>query len=304
MLRKKEGMLPIIALVGRPNVGKSTLFNALLGRRDALVVPTPGATRDRHYAQASYKDSHCILVDTGGMGEADDALDDQIIKQAQLALIEADVVVFVVDGQQGLTLIDEQLAEQLRRQAKPLCLVVNKTEQSDHESAVADFQSLGLGEPMAVAAAHRRGINTLWQTLIDLMPQVVDVTLNFKAYENAIRVAMVGRPNVGKSTLINRILGEERMVVSPVAGTTSDSITIPYTRRDDRYLLIDTAGIRRRAKPKEALEQYSVIKSLQSMGHAHVVLVMIDAQEGIVEQDLHLLGMVLDSGRLTHYCGE
>ena len=325
-----ENKLPIIALVGRPNVGKSTLFNVLLKRRDALVVPTPGATRDRHYAHGRYKDFKCILVDTGGMGEADDDLDDAIIKQAQLAVAEADVLVFVVDGRQGLTATDEVLAQQLRRETKPLCLVVNKSEGVEQAMAVADFQRLGLGLPLAVAAEHRVGIEALWQHLVTLAPAAVtdltvdtlnttdnlsldDDTLSHTQQSNAnngasidavtqhartvIRVAMVGRPNVGKSTLINRILGEDRMVVSPLAGTTSDSIHIPYQRHDDSYLLIDTAGIRRRSKPKGALEQYSVIKSLQSIDQAHVVLAMIDAHEGIVEQDLHLLGTILESGR-------
>lgn len=286
-------MIPVIALVGRPNVGKSTLFNRLTGTQNALVADFPGLTRDRQYGNASYQDKPFIVIDTGGIGVDDLAVDALMSRQSTLALEEADMVFFLVDGRDGLTAVDEMIAARLRKISKPIYLIVNKIDGMDAEIARADFQSLGLAEVYGVSASHGRGM----ATLLDAVTASFPILQELDADEHAIKIAFIGRPNVGKSTLVNRILGEERVVVYDMPGTTRDSISIPFTRDEEHYLLIDTAGVRRRARVDEKIEKFSVIKTLQSIKESHVCLFLIDGQEGITDQDLHLLGFIIESGK-------
>jgi len=290
---------PVIALVGRPNVGKSTLFNRLTRTRDALVADVPGLTRDRRYGDGRVGDFEYLVVDTGGLLDTENVLGDMISRQTWLAIEEADMVMFLVDGRSGATSIDTELAQQLRRLKKPLMLVVNKIDGVGEEQAAAEFYSYGLGEPQTIAAAHNRGVALLMENTaaalgIEPSPEEeVDPFLRPKR----IRIAVIGRPNAGKSTLVNRLLGEERVLASEIAGTTRDSVEIDFERGKREYTLIDTAGVRRRGKVKEAVEKFSVIKTLQAVDAANVVVMMIDAREGIAEQDLHLLGYAIESGR-------
>lgn len=288
-------MIPVVALVGRPNVGKSTLFNRLTKTQDALVADFPGLTRDRQYGQATFEDKPFIVVDTGGIGVDDIAVDELMSKQSAMALEEADVVLFLVDGRSGLTGIDESVAKSLRRISKPVYLIVNKTDGLDDEIASAEFQSLGFANVFPISATHGRGVSFFLKEVMDKFEApVVEEDDNA---EKAIKIAFAGRPNVGKSTLINRILGEERVVVYDMPGTTRDSISIPFMRDEKNYTLIDTAGVRRRARVNEKIEKFSVIKTLQSIKEAHVCLMLIDAREGLTEQDLHLLGFIIESGK-------
>ena len=286
--------IPVLAIVGRPNVGKSTLFNRLTGSRDALVADEPGLTRDRHYGRARIGGHPAVVVDTGGMTEERAGLDPKILWQAEQALAEADAVLFLVDGREGLTAADEALAARLRTLGKPLFLVVNKTEGLEPHLAVADFHALGLGTPHAVSSAHGRGVKALLAQVSAVLPAPAEEP---GGAEGGTRIAVVGRPNVGKSTLVNRVLGEERVVAHDLPGTTRDSIEIPFERRGHRYTLIDTAGIRRRSRVGEDVERFSVIKALQSIEAAHVVVMLVDAREGVTEQDAHLLGHVVEAGR-------
>ena len=289
-------MLPVIALVGRPNVGKSTLFNRLTRSRDALVADTPGLTRDRKYGDGKAGERPFIVIDTGGLtGEADD-LEGMMAKQSWQAVEEADLVLFLVDGRDGLTAGDEVIAAALRRTGKPQLLVVNKTDGIDAGTAMADFFALGMGEPQPIAAAHGRGVTALINTAMALLPVFPEVPAE-AADDERIRVAVVGRPNVGKSTLINRILGEERVLAFDLPGTTRDSIFIPLERDGTAYTLIDTAGVRRRARVSEAIEKFSVIKTLQAIDAAHVVILVLDAQQEISEQDASLAGYIAEKGR-------
>lgn len=294
-------MKPVIALVGRPNVGKSTLFNRLTRTRDALVADYPGLTRDRKYGDGRLGDYLYTVVDTGGIGENDDGIDAPMTEQSLMAVGEADLVLFMVDGRAGLTAADEQIATELRKLPKPTYLVVNKTDGIDPDTAMSDFYALGLNEVLPIAAAHGRGVRSMIETVLeafpDLEPYYDEQGEPVDTNDGSIRVAVLGRPNVGKSTLINRMLGEERVVVFDHAGTTRDSIEIPFERMDKAYTLIDTAGVRRRGKVAEMVEKFSVIKALQAVDAAQVVVLVIDAREGITDQDLHLLGYVLDSGR-------
>ncbi|KTD17182.1 ribosome biogenesis GTPase Der [Legionella jordanis] len=286
-------MIPVIALVGRPNVGKSTLFNRLTHTQDALVADFPGLTRDRQYGQASYNQRSFIVIDTGGVGVDDLAVDALMSKQSEMALEEANIVLFLVDARAGLTGVDEEIAIRLRKINKPIYLVVNKTDGLNEEIACSEFQSLGFSEVHPISAAHGRGMNSLLGILTeDFEPVAVD-----EPEEKSIKIAFVGRPNVGKSTLINRILGEERVVVYDMPGTTRDSIAIPFTRDDKAYTLIDTAGIRRRARVDEKIEKFSVIKTLQSIKETHVCMMLLDAREGLTEQDMHLLGFIIEAGK-------
>lgn len=290
---------PVIVLIGRPNVGKSTLFNRLTKTRHALVADFPGLTRDRQVYQAYYHDKPYLVVDTGGLGVEDAQVDALMSKQTHTALREADAVFFMVDGRAGLTPLDEEIASNLRKHAKPIFLVVNKADGADLNALTYDFQRLGLQAVYPISAAHGRGIEPLlqevFQTLGDPKPEQPLVSSDIQ--ENAIQIAFVGRPNVGKSTLINRILGEERVVVFDAPGTTRDSIAIPFEREGQPYVLIDTAGVRRRARVEEKIEKFSVIKTLQAVQAAAVCLMLVDAQEGLTEQDLHLLGLILDAGK-------
>ena len=289
-------MKPVIALVGRPNVGKSTLFNRLTRTRDALVADMPGLTRDRKYGEGQIDEHKFIVIDTGGISGDEEGIDSHMAQQSLQAVREATIVLFLVDAQVGLAASDELLAKELRAANKPVHLVVNKIDGLNEEVVVADFFSLGLGEPFAIAAAHGRGVSHLINTVLQDVLEA-EAALPEEPEDPGIKIAAIGRPNVGKSTLINRMLGEERVVVFDMPGTTRDSIYIPYERRDKKYTLIDTAGVRRRGKVSETVEKFSVIKTLQAIEDANVVILVLDARESIVDQDLHLLGFVLETGR-------
>jgi len=286
-------MIPVVALVGRPNVGKSTLFNRFTRSQDALVADFPGLTRDRQYGDAEFEKKPFIVVDTGGVGVDDVAVDELMSKQSAMALDEADVVLFLVDGRSGLTGIDAGIAKRLRKTSKPVYLVVNKTEGLDEETACAEFQTFGFENVFAVSAAHGSGM----QALLGKLTAKFEKRPEEEEVNKSIKIAFAGRPNVGKSTLVNRILGEERVVVYDMPGTTRDSIYIPFVRDDKNYTLIDTAGVRRRARVDEKIEKFSVIKTLQAIKESHVCLMMLDSSEGITDQDLHLLGFIIESGK-------
>lgn len=289
-------MIPVIALVGRPNVGKSTLFNCLTKTRDALVADFAGLTRDRKYGEGQFHGRKFMFIDTGGLSGEEDGIDSVMAGQSLQAIEEADLVLFMLDSRAGLTAADQQIAEHLRTQQKPVMLVANKVDGQQPEVASAPFYELGLGEVHAIAAAHNRGISPLMSAVELALP---DTPENAQEEEVAkgIKIAVVGRPNVGKSTLVNRLLGEERVVVFDMPGTTRDSVYIPYERHGRAYTLIDTAGIRRRKNIKLVVEKFSIVKTLQAIDDANVVILLIDASEGLVDQDLHLMGQVIDSGR-------
>ena len=286
-------MLPVVALVGRPNVGKSTLFNALTGTRDALVADLPGLTRDRKFGYGRVG-GHYIVVDTGGLVEQPQGLEALMVAQSERAVAEADRVVFVVDAREGLATADHYVANLLRRSGKPVVLAINKAEGLDSDVVGADFHSLGLGEPVAIAAAHRQGLDDLMERVLLGLETPSDPPADAP---DGIRVAIVGRPNVGKSTLINRLVGAERVVAFDEPGTTRDSVHVPFERDGHRYVLIDTAGMRRKARVDEGIEKFSVVKALQAIDEAHVVIGVLDAHETIADQDASLLGMVAERGR-------
>ena len=291
-------MEPVIVLVGRPNVGKSTLFNQLTRSRDALVADFPGLTRDRQYGLGRVGERRFIVVDTGGMGETEEGVYAGMQAQAERAMAEADVLVLMVDARVGLTPGDQQLADRLRRTGRPLALAVNKVDGLDERSAAAEFHALGLGEPQLLAATHGRGVAQLVEALFDRLPAAAAEPEEPPAAEApGVRIAVVGRPNVGKSTLVNRILGEERVLVFDQPGTTRDSIFVPFQRDGRDFTLIDTAGVRRRARVQEAVEKFSVVKTLQAIEQADVAIAVVDAREGIGDQDAHLVGYVLEAGR-------
>jgi GTP-binding protein len=290
-------VLPVIALVGRPNVGKSTLFNALTRTRDALVADLPGLTRDRQYGYLRADGQRAVVVDTGGLVEAAAPIERLMAEQTLRAIGEADRVLLVVDGRAGLTAADEHVATVLRRSGKPVLLVVNKAEGLDPDVVAADFQRLGF-ETVAVSAAHMQGLDALVARALDNLSGSVDSTdLPESADASEIRVAVIGRPNVGKSTLINRLVGEERVVAYDEPGTTRDSVFVPFERDGQRYMLIDTAGVRRRARVEDAVEKFSVVKALQAIEAANVVIGVIDAHDTVAEQDASLLGIVTEQGR-------
>ncbi len=289
-------MLPVIALVGRPNVGKSTLFNALTRTRDALVADMPGLTRDRHYGVCRTGARPFVVVDTGGLSGVDEGIDALTAQQVRLAIDEAQVLIFVVDARDGLLPQDRSILDELRRSGKPIITAVNKTDGLDEQNAMAEFAVFGIAHTLPLSAAHNRGTEELIAAALPLLPEDVHEELAPED-KDSIRVAIVGRPNAGKSTLINRLLGEDRLIVSDVAGTTRDPIRVPLERDGKRYTLIDTAGVRRRARVEEAVEKFSVIKTLQSMAASQVVVLMVDARENLADQDLTLIGHVLEEGR-------
>ena len=315
-------MVPVIALVGRPNVGKSTLFNRLTRTRDALVADFPGLTRDRKYGRAEIKGHEYIVIDTGGIDGTEDGVESFMAEQSLQAIEEADIVLFLVDARAGAMPADHAIAKHLRSRQKATFLVANKIDGIDADIAISDFYGLGLGEIHSIAASHGRGVSSLIETVLEPIFQFKDEHQNnFVNDESSndlpgsyddlvlddddtqslinqpIKVAIVGRPNVGKSTLTNRILGEERVVVYDMPGTTRDSIYIPMTRDEREYVLIDTAGVRKRGKVTETVEKFSVIKTLQAIEDANVVILVIDAREGVSDQDLSLLGFIINSGR-------
>lgn len=286
-------MNPTIVLVGRPNVGKSTLFNRLTRSRAAIVADVPGLTRDRHYAHARHGDRRFIVVDTGGL-EPNPAqgLMREMARQTRQAVDEADAVLFLVDARQGLSPHDRGIAEQLRRSGRPVHLVVNKAEGIKQDIAAADFHELGLGTPLAISAAHGEGVGDLMNLVLEPFPREAEALPEAEQP----KIAVVGRPNVGKSTLVNAMIGEERMIAFDQPGTTRDSIYVDFERGDRRYTLIDTAGVRRRARVDEAIEKFSVIKTLQAIEDAHVVVLVLDASQEISDQDAHIAGFVLEAG--------
>ncbi len=288
-------MLPVIALVGRPNVGKSTLFNYLTRSREALVADFPGLTRDRQYGRVKRGNRDCLVVDTGGIPDQAEGVENFAKRQVQIALEEADVIFFMVDARDGINVSDQIIADSLRKLGKPIVLVTNKVDGLNADLVKNDFYSLALGEPIPIAASHGRNVNTLLARIDELFPESAEETINEE--ELGIAIAVVGRPNVGKSTLVNRVLGEERVVVFDQPGTTRDSIFIPFERNERKFTLIDTAGMRRRSKIDLVVEKFSVIKSLQAIEKANVVIYLIDASEGVTDQDAHLLGLVVEAGR-------
>lgn len=289
-------MLPVIALVGRPNVGKSTLFNRLTRTRDALVADQPGLTRDRQYGVGRLGSKPYVVVDTGGLSGVDGGVDLLMDRQARAAVTESDHVLLMVDAKSGCTAGDELIATSLRRTGKPITLVVNKSENLDRELAKIEFHVLGLGEPVPIAAAHGHGVRALIDALLTASGQSQDSHPDVPE-DSGLKIAVVGRPNVGKSTLVNRMLGEERVVTFDQPGTTRDSIFIGYTHAGKRYTLIDTAGVRRRSRVDDVVEKFSVIKTLDAIEQSNVVMLVLDARQGIGEQDASLAGHILESGR-------
>jgi GTP-binding protein len=286
-------MLPVVAIVGRPNVGKSTLFNVLTGTRDAIVADVPGLTRDRQYGFGRLGPVPCVVIDTGGLVENPVGIEAQMRAQTERAVEEADRLIFLADARGGLSPQDYFVARELRRSGKPVTLALNKAEGLDADIVAADFHALGFGEPLAISASHGQGCESL-------MDQVLAGLESEPAQDSdsgAIRIAIIGRPNVGKSTLVNRLLGEERVIASEEPGTTRDSILVPFERDGRAFLLIDTAGVRRRAKVEDVVERASVAKTLQAIDEAHVVIMMLDAHDGIAEQDASVLGIALQRGR-------
>ncbi len=286
--------LPVLALVGRPNVGKSTLFNRLTRSRDALVADQPGVTRDRHYGYGVYAGRRFIVVDTGGIGQDDDAIDAQAAVQTDIAMAEADAVLFVVDARDGALAADTAIANRLRRLAQPVYVTVNKSEGQAAATASADFHALGLGAPWAISAAHGDRVAALLDHVLAAVPETEAVSTGNGL---GVRLALIGRPNAGKSTLVNRLVGEARMLTLDAPGTTRDAVASDFTFDDKPYVIVDTAGIRRRARADDGLERASVVKAMQAAEQAQVVIVLLDARSGLSAQDIRLLSLVLERGR-------
>ena len=287
-------MHPVIALVGKPNVGKSTLFNRLTKSKNALVVDQPGITRDRLYGPGKVGDKPFIVIDTGGLSGNKVTLDSMMAEQAKIAIQESNIVFFLVDGREGLSSVDENIAIELRRYNKKICLLINKSEGMDVLTASAEFHALGFEHIYATSATKGHGVTSLIEEVLEEFP---GVTEEDEEEEKRIKIAVIGRPNVGKSTLVNRMLGEERVLTLDMPGTTRDSIFIPFERDDEKYTLIDTAGVRRRKNISETVEKFSIVKTLQAIDAANVVIMVIDAQQDIGHQDLSLLGYILERGR-------
>jgi len=298
-------MLPVVALVGRPNVGKSTLFNVLTGTRDALVADLPGLTRDRKFGYGR-RGGRYIVVDTGGLVASPEGIEALMAAQTERAVAEADRVIFVLDAQSGVTSADRYVADRLRRSGKPVILAANKSEGRDPDLAAAEFHAFGFGEPVTIAAAHQLGIDELMERVLAGLAQPAESAVDDGdaagdepdlAAREGIRVAVVGRPNVGKSTLINRLLGEERLSTNFQPGTTRDTVHVPFERDGRKFVLIDTAGVRRKSRVEDTIEKYSIVKALQAIDEAHVVIGVLDGHETIAEQDASLLGLVAERGR-------
>lgn len=290
-------MLPLVALVGRPNVGKSTLFNALTRSRDALVHDEPGVTRDRNYGVCRLDEARpFVIVDTGGIAGEEEGLAGATARQSRAAAEEADLVLFIVDGREGASALDDEILRWLRKADRPTVLVVNKTDGIDSRAALAEFARYGIADVLPISSAHRVGLDRLLADVLQRLPEQGEAEVLDNDPER-MRIAFVGRPNVGKSTLVNRILGEERMIASEVPGTTRDAIAVDLERDGRKYRLIDTAGIRRKSKVEEAVEKFSIVKTLQAIEQCQVAVIMLDASEGVTEQDASVLGAVLDAGR-------
>lgn len=287
-------MKPVVALVGRPNVGKSTLFNRLTRSRDALVADMPGLTRDRIYGNGRMGDRPYLVVDTGGLGSDQAGIEALAAEQTWIAVEESDATLLIVDGRAGLTAEDARIATRLRRTGKPVFLVVNKGEGLDAEGVAAEFHALGMGAPHVISAAHGTGVEELMGSALAGFPPAAETP---ESETDGVRLAVVGRPNAGKSTLINRLLGEERVLAFDEPGTTRDSVCIPFERKGTHYTLIDTAGVRRKSRMSEGIEKLSVIKTLRAIDDANVIILMLDAEAGVTELDASLLGLVLESGR-------
>lgn len=292
-------MKPVIALVGRPNVGKSTLFNRLTGTRDAIVADFAGLTRDRHYGNGHLGKREYIVIDTGGFEpDAGEGIYREMAKQTRQAVAESDVVLFVVDARAGLSAQDHEIAQYLRRLGKPTILVANKAEGMTQGVQLAEFFELGLGEVLPVSSAHGQGVRGMLESALNAIPGFSEDDEDAaEPVEGVIRLAVAGRPNVGKSTLINAWLGEERLVAFDLPGTTRDAISVPFERDGQKFELIDTAGLRRKGRVFEAIEKFSVVKTLQAIESAHVVLLLLDATQGVTDQDAHIAGYILESGR-------
>jgi len=290
-------MLPVIALVGRPNVGKSTLFNRLTRSRDALVANYAGLTRDRKYGEGVWQDRRFVVVDTGGITGEEEGIDSAMAAQSLQAMEEAAIVLFLVDCRDGLTATDEAIAKHLRETGKTCLLVANKIDGLDPNLALADFYRMGFENIYPTTATHGRGVSNLMDSVLALFPPQPEEAASDDETERGIKIAIVGRPNVGKSTLVNRMLGEQRVVVYDQPGTTRDSIYIDYERNGKKYTLIDTAGVRKRKNISLTVEKFSIVKTLQAIDDANVVILLMDGSEGIVDQDLHLMGYAIDAGR-------
>ncbi|MHB8763813.1 MAG: ribosome biogenesis GTPase Der [Deferrisomatales bacterium] len=289
--------MSVVAIVGRPNVGKSTLFNRLVGKRTAIVEDVPGVTRDRNYGTAEWDDRRFSLVDTGGLDlETGDEIASQMRRQAQQAVEEADVILFVVDAQQGYVPADAEIARYLRERSKDVAVVVNKVDGPKAEPAALEFHAAGFAEVLPVSAEHGLGMSELKEFIETRIPPAEPWV---PAADEPVRVAVLGRPNVGKSSLVNRILGADRVLVSPVAGTTRDAIDTPLTVHGRPYVLIDTAGIRRKSRVESGVERWSVLKALRTIERAHVCLVLLDATEGLTDQDARIVNLALNGGRAT-----
>lgn len=290
-------MKPVIAIVGRPNVGKSTLFNRLTRSRDALVADFSGLTRDRHYGNGRVGEREFICIDTGGFEPvAKTGILAEMAKQTKQAVVEADVVIFLVDARLGMAPQDRVIADFLRKTGRPVILAVNKAEGMAHATVTADFYELGLGEPVAISSAHGDGVRYMIDDALDALG-LPDEPEDDDRTDKPMRIAVVGRPNVGKSTFINTLIGEERVIAFDMPGTTRDAIDVPFTRNGKPYVMIDTAGLRKRGKVFEAIEKFSVVKTLQAIADANVVILMLDAQQDISEQDAHIAGFIVDAGR-------
>ena len=288
-------MKPVIALVGRPNVGKSTLFNRLTRSRDAIVVDVPGVTRDRHYGDGRLGPRPFLVIDTGGLEPgASEGIFARMARQTEQAIAESDAVVFLVDGRSGLTSADRAIAERLRRLGACVQVAVNKCEGLAGDTATAEFHELGLGAPLAISAAHGEGIHDLMERVLEPFPEAHQPE---PGHDRHPRIAIIGRPNVGKSTLVNALVGEERVIAFEQPGTTRDPIEVPFERGGRRYTLIDTAGLRKRGRQGEAVEKFSIVKTLQAIEAANVAVMMLDAAEGVQEQDAHVAGYILERGR-------
>lgn len=284
---------PVVAVVGRPNVGKSTFFNKVIGRRIAIVEDTPGVTRDRIYAETEWNGIEFAIIDTGGIEpDSEDIILSQMRQQAEIAMDTADVILFLVDGKDGLTSADREVANMLRRRGREVILVVNKIDSHKLPDDFYDFYELGLGEPIPISAANMLNFGDLLDEIVNAFPKE-----QYEEEEDVIKIAVIGKPNVGKSSLINELVGENRVIVSPIAGTTRDSIDTPFEKNGDRYMLIDTAGIRRKSKVTEDIERYSVIRAVAAIERSDVALLMIDAAEGITEQDKKIAGVAHEAGK-------